>query len=87
MTGISITEQQMTDLVAAGTAVPMLSDGTPGPVQLEGQWWASQAGQADYRPVTDQRQLAVITTHATRVERLRTLRTEAVATSGGGERS
>lgn len=46
-----ITTGEMREHVDAGTAVPLLPPGVPGPVHHQGQWWACPEGTHAYQLV------------------------------------
>lgn len=50
---MSITPPEMREAITAGTALPLLPDGVPGPVHHQGQWWCIPHGATEYEAVTD----------------------------------
>ena len=67
----SITVETMDEHVRHGRALPLLSDGVPGPVQYDDAWWAVPIQARDYRPVTDPTMLDGLNQHVERLAGLR----------------
>lgn len=78
----TISSVDMAELVAWSEALPVLPEGVPGPVQHSGLWWAIPTTQADYRPVTDPDQIALLDRTAQRYALARAA--AARARDGGG---
>jgi hypothetical protein len=78
-----IAQQDMARRVAAGTALPLLPEGVPGPVQHAERWWAVQTAEQDYRPVVDPEQLALLNRSAATLARTRAA---TLAGPSGGDR-
>lgn len=72
-----ITSEDMAERVRSGTALPLLPEGIPGPVQHAGQWWAIPTGASDYRRVTDPTVVDRLNYQVERYARARTAATQA----------
>ncbi len=63
---MQITTDDMTELITAGHAAPLLPDGVPGPVHYRGHWWAIGHGATHYTP-TSTEQARQLDEHARRL--------------------